>query len=247
MLTVKGKHAVLEALEARQPIRYIVVSSQITSRPDFKRLQSLSQQQGISVDVLRETDFQRRFPDSNSQGMVAVLKDVSFYPLDRVLKGDVSQRKIVVLDHLQDPHNVGAILRTCECFGVDAVILPKDRQCPITGAVAKVSSGAVYHVPLIQVTNLGQALRQLREAGYWIYGTDVETGDSLYDTPLHQPMVLIVGQEGKGQSKGLRKWVHSHVHIPFEGQIESLNVSVATGVILSHVQFSQNKLNGGEG
>jgi 23S rRNA (guanosine2251-2'-O)-methyltransferase len=138
---------------------------------------------------------------------------------------------IVVLDHLEDPQNFGAILRSCETLGVRAVVYPKDRSSQITPAVIRASAGAIYHLDLAKVVNIAGALEKLREAGYWIYGT-AEDGVSLDEFSAPMPLALVLGNEGRGVSNRVAKMADGHIRIPLVGKVESLNVSVAAGILL---------------
>ncbi len=138
----------------------------------------------------------------------------------------------MILDHIQDPHNMGAIIRTAAGLGIHALIYPKDRSCQITDTVSKVSSGGTECIPLLKVTNLAREIDTLKDKGYWIYGADSNQGNTLSQVRFHHPCVLVVGNEGKGLSSLLIKKLDQAVYIPMTGQISSLNVSVATGIIL---------------
>ena len=137
-----------------------------------------------------------------------------------------------MLDGVQDPHNLGACLRTAEAAGVTAVVLPKDRSTGLTAVVRKAAAGAAERVPLVAVTNLARTLTRLKELGYWITGLDGESKDTLYDVDLTGPTVLVMGAEGEGMRRLTREGCDRLVRIPMQGKIESLNVSVAAAVCL---------------
>jgi 23S rRNA (guanosine2251-2'-O)-methyltransferase len=142
---------------------------------------------------------------------------------------------LLVLDGVQDPHNLGACLRTANAAGVNAVILPRDRAVAVTPAVRKVAAGAAEITPVITVTNLARSLRELREAGVWTVGTDDKADQSLYDINLKMPLAMVLGAEGEGLRENTRKHCDFLVSLPMRGIVESLNVSVATGVCLYEV------------
>jgi 23S rRNA (guanosine2251-2'-O)-methyltransferase len=139
---------------------------------------------------------------------------------------------LLVLDGIQDPHNLGACLRTADAAGVQAVILPRDRAAGITPAVSKVASGAAENIPVIQVSNLVRALRQLQAAGIWIIGAAVSAHTSIYEIDLDRPLALVMGAEGKGLRQNTSQHCDILVNIPMAGIVESLNISVATGICL---------------
>jgi 23S rRNA (guanosine2251-2'-O)-methyltransferase len=148
---------------------------------------------------------------------------------------------LLVLDGVQDPHNLGACLRTADAAGVHALIMPRDRASGITPVVHKVACGAVESVPIFAVTNLARTLRVLRDAGLWIYGASGEAGEGLYDSELTGPVALVLGGEGKGLRRLTREHCDHLLAIPMAGQVESLNVSVAAGVLLFEARRQRMK------
>jgi 23S rRNA (guanosine2251-2'-O)-methyltransferase len=152
--------------------------------------------------------------------------------LDELLDRATTPPLLLVLDAVQDPHNLGACLRTADATGVSAVIVPRDRAAGLSPVVRKVASGAAETVPLIQVVNLARTLRWLKERSIWIVGTDDEAEKSLYQTDLKGPLALVLGAEGTGLRRLTRDHCDALVSIPMRGVVESLNVSVAAGVVL---------------
>ena len=139
---------------------------------------------------------------------------------------------LLILDGVQDPHNLGACLRSADAAGVDAVILPKDHSAPLNATARKVACGAAETVPVVRVTNLARTLRAIRDAGVWLYGAAGEAQQALYDVDLSGPVALVLGGEGKGLRRLTREQCDLLVKLPMAGKVESLNVSVATGVAL---------------
>ena len=139
-----------------------------------------------------------------------------------------------MLDHLEDPHNFGAIIRTCEALGIDAIIIPNDRTVNINGTVVKTSAGAIYNIPIVRVVNLNTCIKNLKDIGYWIIGTDME-GTDYRKIDYNMPTCLIIGNEGKGMSKVLKDNCDYIATIPMSGEINSLNASVSAGIILSEI------------
>ena len=170
----------------------------------------------------------------NNQGIVAVLKvqsPIKGEKLERVLQG-ITHGLVLVLDHIQDPHNLGACIRSAECAGVDAVIVPRDGASPVNDTVRKVASGAVENVSIVSVTNLVQTLKKLQQLEYWIIGATDQGDMTLYDCDFTGNIALVMGSEGKG----LRRLTAQHcdylARIPMQGAVSSLNASVATGIFL---------------
>lgn len=146
-----------------------------------------------------------------------------------------SKPLFLVLDGVQDPHNLGACLRTADAAGVKAVILPRDRAVGVTASVRKVASGAAENLPIIEVTNLARTLRQIRDAGVWVVGTSDRAEQTIYQLDLDRPLALAMGAEGMGIRENTRKQCDAIVRLPMQGVVESLNVSVATGICLYEV------------
>jgi 23S rRNA (guanosine2251-2'-O)-methyltransferase len=166
------------------------------------------------------------------QGVLALVDQaIPHVTLDDVLEGDNADRLLLVLDGVTDPHNLGACLRSADAFGVDAVVVPKDRAVGVNATVAKAASGAADTVPVIAVTNLVRALRQMKEAGMWIVGADAG-GETLFDADLSGPVAWVLGAEGEGLRRLTRESCDRIVGIPLMGTVASLNVSVATGICL---------------
>ena len=162
----------------------------------------------------------------NHQGVMIDIFDYEYYTLDD-LEGDF----VVILDHLTDPHNFGAIIRTCECIGVKSIIIPKDRSVLVNDVVYKTSAGAINNVKIIMVTNLVNAIDKLKDKGYFVYAADMD-GMDYKKINYSQKRVLIIGSEGDGVSKVVRKNSDEIVSLPMKGKINSLNASVSAGVLL---------------
>ncbi len=169
---------------------------------------------------------------NNHQGVVLEVSDFSYTPLDELLGKDKSF--LLILDHLEDPHNLGAIVRTCEAAGVDGIILPENRSVSVNETVMKTSVGTLYNVKISQVTNLNNTIKRLKKDGYWIYGTDMDGDD--YKSISYPPKVcVVIGNEGNGLSRIVRESCDGIVKIPMYGKVNSLNASVATGIVIYEV------------
>ncbi len=183
-------------------------------------------------------------PEGRHQGCVAKvtpLEPLSETDLDQLLDNLNETPFLLILDGVQDPHNLGACLRSAEAAGAHAVIAPKDRASSLTTTAIKISSGSAERVPFVQVTNLARVLRELQERGIWLVGTSGDSETSLYQADLKGPLGIILGAEGKGIRRLTRDHCDAVVYIPMQGQAESLNVSVAAGVCLFEA-FRQRSL-----
>ena len=167
-----------------------------------------------------------RFTKENHQGLVFDVYDYEYYTMD-----SVTEDFVVVLDHIEDPHNLGAIIRSCECAGIKSIIIPKDRACPINDTVMKISCGALNNVKVILVSNLVQAIKKLKNDNYFVYGADM-VGDDYRKIDYSGKKCLVIGNEGKGISDLVKKECDFITSIPMKGEINSLNASVAAGIII---------------
>ncbi|MCW8855141.1 MAG: 23S rRNA (guanosine(2251)-2'-O)-methyltransferase RlmB [Gammaproteobacteria bacterium] len=198
----------------------------------IKELLSQVEKQGVSIEYVKKADLEKRCGSQRTQGIAARYRSLKApqQSLDDLLEKD--NVLLLVLDGIQDPHNLGACLRTADAAGVDAVIAPKDRAASITPTVRKVASGAAESIPFIQVTNLARTLKQLKDADVWIVGTAGEAEAEIYDVDLKGKLAIIMGAEEKGMRRLTRENCDQLIKLPMAGQVESLNVSVATGVCL---------------
>lgn len=232
---IGGWHAVRAALaRPTQPVQEILVDA---ARRDqrYAAIQRAAHTAGVPLRQVTTAVLEARAPGIRHQGIVACCTGAREWSEDELF-ALIAQAEtpvlLLVLDGIQDPHNLGACLRTAEAAGVTAVIVPRDRAATITPTVIKVASGAVDAVPFVTVTNLARTLRELKERGVWLVGMAGEAGDSLYTVDLRGSSALILGAEGSG-ARRLTKTVCDYlVHIPLAGVVESLNVSVAAGVCL---------------
>lgn len=232
---VVGWHVVLAALEGEsiKPSEIFVLAGRQDERA--RRVHALAQAAGIAVRSLARSDLDLLVPGLRHQGVVARMPEAALddeHALERPARPD---SLILVLDGVQDPHNLGACLRTAEAAGVNAVVIPRDRAATLTPVARKSSAGASERVPLIAVTNLARTLRHLQELGYWLTGLAGEAQESLFEVDLTGPVVLVLGAEGEGMRRLTKEACDRLVRIPMRGQAESLNVSVAAGVCLFEV------------
>lgn len=234
---IYGIHAVESALRHRSEdvLQLWVLQGRKDKR--VHTLLELANKSGISVQTISADKMKKKCTDASHQGVAADLRasKARQMALEDILskQGDML---LLILDEVQDPHNIGACLRTADAAGVDAVIVSKNRSPGITSVVRKVACGAADTVPFIQVSNLARAMEQLRDNNVWIIGTAGETDNSLYDINVGKRTALVMGAEGKGMRRLTRENCDELVYIPMRGSVESLNVSVATGVSLFEIR-----------
>ena len=227
MALLSGIHPVVEALRAGNPLERIVIA-QGAGGPRLQEIIDLARQAKIPVRFEPRSSLDRLAGSSAHQGVVGLGAARKYADLDSVAESEM----LVVLDGVEDPHNLGAIVRTAHAAGAGAVIVPERRAAGVTDVVAKAAAGALEHLPVVRVTNINRALEDLKKRGMWIYGLD-ERGSEAYDQiDYDEKSVLVLGGEGKGLHEQVRKHCDVLVRIPMAGQISSLNVSVAAGVVL---------------
>ena len=233
-----GLHAVSALLDANhESIKQLYVDNK---RSD-KRIQEIIQEAeslGVRLTYQQRDELDKLAGKGNHQGVVALCdmpKTKKEDLLDAILENPDHPLLFLILDGVQDPHNLGACLRTADATGVDAVIIPKDRSVSITSTVVKVASGAAYTVPLVSVTNLSRTIHHLQDAGVWFVGTDGASTQSLYELNLTGSIAIVMGAEGSGMRRLTKEKCDYLVKLPMEGTVESLNVSVATGICLYEV------------
>jgi len=232
-----GIHAVRVLLQrSPQRVRQLWLSS---SRDDAARLQelrALADAAGVVIAAAQDSDLDRLAAGERHQGVLAELAPQAGDPetvLEEALEAlGAAPPLLLVLDGVTDPHNLGACLRSADAAGVAAVIVPRDRAAGLTPVVRKVAAGAAEVLPLVQVVNLARTLRELKERGIWLVGTADDAARTLYDVDLSGPTALVLGSEGEGMRRLTREACDELVSIPMAGAVESLNVSVATGVAL---------------
>ena len=236
---VYGLHAINAVLK-RSPERVLEIwVAQPRDDARARELRSSAEIAGVHLHAASADALAKLVGDVNHQGAVAAIRPLKSWDekdlaeaVER-LQGDAL---FLVLDGVTDPHNLGACLRTAEAVGVHAVITPKDRSAGVDGVVRKVAAGAADFVPVVSVTNLARTLDSLKRRGIWVVGLDGEAAQTLYSADLKRPLALVLGAEGAGMRRLTRERCDFLVRIPIIGQVESLNVSVATGVALFEVR-----------
>jgi 23S rRNA (guanosine2251-2'-O)-methyltransferase len=230
-----GLHAVRTLLQQRPERAALLLLQKGRDDARMQELVQLAQAKSIKTDWRDQKELDRLSGSEQHQGACLQIRSVGALgegALDDLLDAASKTPMLLVLDGVQDPHNLGACMRTADAAGVAAVIVPKDRAAGLSATVRKVASGAAESVPLIQVTNLARTLRWLKEREIWIVGTDDQAEHSIYGAKLTGPLAIVLGAEGTGLRRLTRESCDMLVSIPMRGIVESLNVSVATGVLL---------------
>ncbi len=230
-----GLHAVAAALR-NDSVRLLAVWV-LQGRHDARvhEVLALAQQRAVAVHHAPRHTLDEMAPGARHQGVLARCMGLPSYhegDLDALLEGVQGVPLLLVLDGVQDPHNLGACLRSADAAGAHAVIIPKDRSSPLNATARKVASGAAESVPVVQVTNLARTLRDLKDRNIWLVGAAGETDKSIFETDLKGPLALVMGAEGQGLRRLTKEHCDFLAFIPMAGVVESLNVSVATGICL---------------
>jgi 23S rRNA (guanosine2251-2'-O)-methyltransferase len=228
MRVTVGIHPVREALRARRPLDKVLIAKGAAS-PRIQEIIELCRTNSVPVRFEPRELLDRASNGVTHQGVVALGAVRTYVELKDAIEG---ARLIVVLDGVEDPHNLGAIIRTAHAAGTNAVVVPERRAAPLTETVSRAAAGALEYLPVVRITNVSQTLEKLKEKGFWIYGLD-ERGTEIYDQVEYNiPTAIVLGGEGKGLHPGVQKHCDVLVRIPMAGEVASLNVSVAAGVVL---------------
>ena len=224
-MLVYGRNVAKEILKKDKKVLKIILQEGF----DDKEINSLIEKGNFRVEVKSKRDIER-LADGVHQGIILDIPDYQYKELKYVLNNDPSF--VVLLDHLEDPHNLGAIIRTCEAAGVDAIIMPKDRQVQINSTVMKTSVGTLDNMDIVSVSNLVNAIDTLKQNGFWVVGTALEDSVDYREIDYSGKIALVIGNEGSGMSQLVKKNCDFIAKIPMYGTTNSLNASVATGIIL---------------
>lgn len=234
---VEGRNAVIEALRGERTIEQILVA-----KGDLEGavnvILALAKEKGIVIKEVDRRKLDGMSTTGSHQGVIAITTPYNYCELEDIL---VSARDkgedpfIIILDEIEDPHNLGSIIRTAEVCGAHGIIIPKRRNVGVTASVYKSSAGAVEYVKIAKVTNVNSAIDTLKKNGVWIYGADMEAREFSYQAKLKGPLALVIGSEGKGISRLTKEKCDNLVKIPMKGRVNSLNASVAAGILMYEV------------
>ncbi len=231
---LEGRNALTEALRSGRTIDKVFIASGETDRA-LQRLAAQAKEAGAVVVPVDRRKLDAMSVTHAHQGVITLAAAHEYYTIDDILEEAAARGEnalIVICDELTDPHNLGAIIRSAECAGAHGVIIPKRRSVGLTATVAKASAGAVEYMKVARVTNINNAIAELKEKGVWIFGTAAEGSIPMYQADLTGPAALVIGNEGDGMSSLVRKNCDVTVHIPMQGQISSLNASAAASILL---------------
>jgi len=232
-MLIEGKNAVSECLNGNSTIDKIMVFKGTTDQDLVNKIKA----SGVQYQFVDKQALDRLSKTKNHQGFIAFVTDYQYFSLDHIInrayeKG--TQPLILILDGIEDPHNLGNIIRTAECMGVDGIIIPKNRSCTVNETVVRVSAGATSHVHISKVVNINTEIEQLKEKGFWIYASEAG-GLPVSSTNMSGPVAIVMGGESTGVRHLTRQLADARISIPMFGKINSLNVANATAMILYEI------------
>lgn len=239
---IAGRKPIIEALKAGSEIEKIYYLPHVQGRA-IEEIKSLAERNGVEVSAASRQEFRELANDATTQGVVAVVHTRKYSDISDMLSVARTRGEagfLLILDGIEDPQNLGALIRTAECAGIHGVIIPKHHAASVTNAVTKASAGATEHMPIAEVTNIVNTVETLKQEGYWVVGLDAGGEKDYASIDYATPMAIIVGSEGKG----IRRLVKDHcdhlVKIPLYGKIESLNASVAGAIVMFEAARSRH-------
>ena len=228
-MKVEGRNAVYELLKTDKEIDKILVQKDLKDEAS-KRLVNVIRSHKIKVQAVDKYIIDKESESKRSQGFIAFTSDYKYFELEEIIaEAKDKDGFIVMLNEILDPHNLGSIIRVCECAGVDGLVIGKDRSASVNDTVMRISAGALNHVKVARVTNINSAIDKLKENGYWIYGAETG-GENVYKTDLKGKICLIIGGEDSGVKRLTKEKCDGIISIPMFGKVNSLNASVACGV-----------------
>ncbi|MGK7379867.1 23S rRNA (guanosine(2251)-2'-O)-methyltransferase RlmB [Planococcus sp. 1R117A] len=240
---IGGKNPVLEALRADRDVNKIWVAEGVQKKGITELLQ-LAKEKGVLVQFVPKKKIDG-LTDSNHQGIAAAVAAYNYAELNDLFSAAAARSEdpfFLILDELEDPHNLGSIMRTADAIGVHGLIIPRRRAVGLTAVVAKSSTGAIEHVPVVRVNNLSQTIDELKKRGVWIAGTDAKESMDYRNMDAGLPLAIIIGSEGKGMSRILRDKCDFLYQLPMVGHVTSLNASVAASLLMYEVYRKRNPL-----
>lgn len=241
-MKIEGRNAVREALLSGTTIEKIMASNSSKDKV-FNDIIALAKQNHVKLQFVSNDVLDRDSVTKKHQGLIAIVEEFKYCDVDDILSADKENDKdpfILILDGVEDPHNLGSIIRVCECLGVSGVVIPKNRACGINETVIKTSAGATNYVKVAKVTNLNDTIKYLQNNGVWVYACELG-GQEISKTNLTGPIAIVMGSEGFGVSALTKKLCDGIFTIDMVGKVNSLNVSVATGIALYESFKQRNK------
>lgn len=238
-----GRNTVIEALKSTRNV-YKIWMAENSVKGQAQQIAQLAKEKGITIQTVPKKKIDQ-MAEGNHQGVVAQVAAYEYAEVDDILKAASDKGEapfILILDEIEDPHNLGSIMRTADATGAHGIIIPKRRAVGLTTTVAKLSTGAIEYIPVARVTNLARTIEELKERGVWIVGTDAKGSDDYRSMDGKMPLGLVIGSEGKGMGRLIKEKCDFLVNLPMAGRVTSLNASVAAGLLMYEVYRKRQPL-----
>ncbi|WP_059174110.1 23S rRNA (guanosine(2251)-2'-O)-methyltransferase RlmB [Bacillus sp. FJAT-27445] len=243
--TIIGKNPVLEALRSQRDINKILIAEG-SQRGQMQQITEMAREANVIVQYVPKKKIDQ-LTDGNHQGVLAYVAAYQYAEVDDLFSAAKKKGEepfFLILDEIEDPHNLGSIMRTADAVGAHGIIIPKRRAVGLTSTVSKASTGAIEYIPVARVTNLARTIDELKERGVWIAGTDAKGSVDYRKQDFTMPLGLVIGSEGKGMGRLIREKCDFLVHLPMAGKVTSLNASVAAALLMYEVYRKRNPLEG---
>ena len=231
---IEGRNSVIELLESKKDINKIFVTKG-EKHGSINKILAMARERKIIIVEKDKRQMEQMAQTPNYQGVIAIVPPFEYCEIEDILEDAKNKNEdpfVLILDGIEDPHNLGSIIRTAETAGVHGVIIPKRRAASVNSTVSKVSAGAVEHMKIARVTNISDSIQRLKDNGLWICGTDIDAKNYYYNQDLKGPLGIVIGNEGQGMSEKVKKNCDFLVKIPMKGKVTSLNASVSTGIVV---------------
>ena len=240
---VEGRNSVLELLESGKDINKLYISDG-EKHGSIHKIIALAKERKVVINKVDKYKLDKMSQTENHQGVIAIVPPYEYCDVDDILEQAKSKNEkafILILDGIEDPHNLGSIIRTAETAGVHGIIIPKRRAAAVNSTVSKVSAGAVEHMKIARVNNINETIKYLKENDIWVCGTDMNTDTYYYEQDYKMPIAIVIGSEGFGMSRLVKENCDFLVKIPMKGKITSLNASVSAGIVMYEVVKQREK------
>lgn len=231
---IEGRNSVIELLESKKDINKIFVTKG-ERHGSINKILAMAKERNVIIVEKDKKQMAQMAQTPNHQGVIAIVPPFEYCEIEDILENAKIKNEdpfILILDGIEDPHNLGSIIRTAETAGVHGIIIPKRRAASVNSTVSKVSAGVVEHIKIARVTNISDSIQKLKDNGLWICGTDIDAKNYYYDQDLKGPLGIVIGNEGQGMSEKVKKNCDFLVKIPMKGKVTSLNASVSTGIVV---------------
>ena len=231
---IQGINSVIELLESKKDINKIFVTKG-EKHGSINKILAMARERNVIIVEKDKRQMEQMAQTPNYQGVIAIVPPFEYCEIEDILEDAKNKNEdpfVLILDGIEDPHNLGSIIRTAETAGVHGVIIPKRRAASVNSTVSKVSAGAVEHMKIARITNISDSIQKLKDNGLWICGTDIDAKNYYYNQDLKGPLGIVIGNEGQGMSEKVKKNCDFLVKIPMKGKVTSLNASVSTGIVV---------------